>query len=367
MIFLLMIILVASPSPSSCARLTGFPTTTTLRDDDSIGVYGDQVATVTSNSFNNKKYGDVFATPYRFHEYRPLSSSQTSDDLQAFPEADGTSTFNVMNYGAIGNDQFDSTQKNLGFKLKVAGGRISTIPGLQDQLENNDLSPIWNEHFDFVAEDESAQHLVVKVFDDDWGIRLIGRALVQLSELQPALWHLILLASFKKITYGANSGLAQDISMLCGSLISTLERLEILGEYWAYTQYECDIECTLETEFSYIEKLHSIRYAKNIIFEHITIQEAKNPIIIDQKYSDDSTAGFGTLGDQGSAVQVSDVTFCDFHGSVAGDIAITLDCDDHIGCENIVMDHIDLTSSVPGKNVCCRMQERPRIFYFIIS
>ncbi|KAL6223838.1 hypothetical protein ACLB2K_002696 [Fragaria x ananassa] len=155
-------------------------------------------------------------------------------------------------------------KKNLDFKLKVVGGDISTIPGLQDQLEgtirdaiedsitwpvrkvipilpgdysdlelkpvgilevklvqakeltnkdvvgksdpyallyvrplkdrmkksrtiNNDLSPIWNEHFEFVVEDESTQHLVVKVFDDE-GIgasELIGCAHVQLSELQP--------------------------------------------------------------------------------------------------------------------------------------------------------------------------------------
>ncbi|PRQ46286.1 putative C2 domain, synaptotagmin-like mitochondrial-lipid-binding domain-containing protein [Rosa chinensis] len=155
-------------------------------------------------------------------------------------------------------------KKNLDFKLKVVGGDISTIPGLQDQLEgtirdaiedsitwpvrkvipilpgdysdlelktvgilevklvqakeltnkdvvgksdpyallyirplkdrmkksrtiNNDLSPIWNEHFEFVVEDESTQHLVVKIFDDEGlgASELIGCAQVQLSELQP--------------------------------------------------------------------------------------------------------------------------------------------------------------------------------------
>ncbi|XP_024190103.1 synaptotagmin-5-like [Rosa chinensis] len=49
---------------------------------------------------------------------------------------------------------------------------------------NNDLSPIWNEHFEFVVEDESTQHLVVKIFDDE-ASELIGCAQVQLSELQP--------------------------------------------------------------------------------------------------------------------------------------------------------------------------------------
>ncbi|KAM1155131.1 hypothetical protein EV1_025832 [Malus domestica] len=32
---------------------------------------------------------------------------------------------------------------------------------------NNDLNPIWNEHFEFIVEDESTQHLVVKVYDDE--------------------------------------------------------------------------------------------------------------------------------------------------------------------------------------------------------
>ncbi|KAL6226355.1 hypothetical protein ACLB2K_000317 [Fragaria x ananassa] len=36
--------------------------------------------------------------------------------------------------------------------------------------------------------------------------------------------------SLKTITYGATSGPAQDISLLCGNLISTLERLELLSE-----------------------------------------------------------------------------------------------------------------------------------------
>lgn len=36
--------------------------------------------------------------------------------------------------------------------------------------------------------------------------------------------------SLKTITYGANSGPVQDISLLCGNLISTLERLELLSE-----------------------------------------------------------------------------------------------------------------------------------------
>ncbi|XP_016172220.1 synaptotagmin-4 [Arachis ipaensis] len=52
---------------------------------------------------------------------------------------------------------------------------------------NNDLNPIWNEHFEFIVEDADTQHLTVRVFDDE-GIsaaELIGCAQMPLKELEP--------------------------------------------------------------------------------------------------------------------------------------------------------------------------------------
>ncbi|KAL4319166.1 hypothetical protein GQ457_18G003720 [Hibiscus cannabinus] len=52
---------------------------------------------------------------------------------------------------------------------------------------NNELNPIWNEHFEFIVEDATTQHLVVRIYDDD-GVQaseLIGCAQVLLSELEP--------------------------------------------------------------------------------------------------------------------------------------------------------------------------------------
>ena len=49
------------------------------------------------------------------------------------------------------------------------------------------MNPIWNEHFEFVVEDASTQHLTVRVFDDE-GVQaaeLIGCALVELKDLEP--------------------------------------------------------------------------------------------------------------------------------------------------------------------------------------
>ncbi|XP_019440707.1 PREDICTED: synaptotagmin-5-like isoform X2 [Lupinus angustifolius] len=52
---------------------------------------------------------------------------------------------------------------------------------------DNDLNPIWNEHFEFIVEDVSTQHLTVKVHDSEGlGLSdLIGCAHIRLSELQP--------------------------------------------------------------------------------------------------------------------------------------------------------------------------------------
>ncbi|CAI0389044.1 unnamed protein product [Linum tenue] len=55
------------------------------------------------------------------------------------------------------------------------------------KIISNDLNPIWNEHYEFVVEDASTQHLYVKIFDDE-GLQaseLLGCAQVQLSELEP--------------------------------------------------------------------------------------------------------------------------------------------------------------------------------------
>ncbi|KAL4571441.1 hypothetical protein LXL04_018200 [Taraxacum kok-saghyz] len=57
------------------------------------------------------------------------------------------------------------------------------------KIIDNDLNPIWNEHFEFVVEDTSTQHLTVEIYDDD-GLQaseLIGCAQVKLDELEPGV------------------------------------------------------------------------------------------------------------------------------------------------------------------------------------
>lgn len=50
-------------------------------------------------------------------------------------------------------------------------------------------------------------------------------------------------------------------------------------------------------------------------------------------------------------MKMSDVTFRYIEGTSASKIAIKLDCDENKGCHNIVMEHINITSTKPGKKL----------------
>lgn len=62
-----------------------------------------------------------------------------------------------------------------------------------------------------------------------------------------------------------------------------------------------------------------------------------NPVIIDQNYNPyiyDSAS---------NAVEVSDVTYRNIHGTSSKDNTVELNCDPNIGCNNIVVDQINIT------------------------
>ncbi|KAL2929725.1 Synaptotagmin-5 [Bienertia sinuspersici] len=55
------------------------------------------------------------------------------------------------------------------------------------KMISNQLNPIWNEHFEFIVEDKSTQHLTIKIFDDEGlqAAELIGCAQFPLKDLEP--------------------------------------------------------------------------------------------------------------------------------------------------------------------------------------
>ncbi|XP_022716559.1 probable polygalacturonase At3g15720 [Durio zibethinus] len=54
---------------------------------------------------------------------------------------------------------------------------------------------------------------------------------------------------------------------------------------------------------------------------------------------------------QESAVKLSDISFMGFRGTSLSDDAINLSCSKSVGCTNILLDHINITSAVPGEIV----------------
>ncbi|CAM8956684.1 unnamed protein product [Rhodiola kirilowii] len=80
-------------------------------------------------------------------------------------------------------------------------------------------------------------------------------------------------------------------------------------------------------------------FVKNVLFQHITMNNVQNPIIIDQEYCP---------GEQGcpgkaSGVKISDVTYQDIHGTSAKQVAVKLDCSSQNPCSNIKLQDVKLT------------------------
>ncbi|XP_027337590.1 probable polygalacturonase At3g15720 [Abrus precatorius] len=78
-------------------------------------------------------------------------------------------------------------------------------------------------------------------------------------------------------------------------------------------------------------------FARKITFEDIMLVGTKNPVIIDQRYSD--------IPENNGAVQISDVTYSDVRGTTITPNAVQLNCDSSIPCTNIVFDRINITSA----------------------
>ncbi|KAL2922481.1 Polygalacturonase [Bienertia sinuspersici] len=80
-------------------------------------------------------------------------------------------------------------------------------------------------------------------------------------------------------------------------------------------------------------------FVRNVLFQHLTMSNAQNPIIIDQNYCPDDKGCPGKV----SGVRISDISYEDIHGSSATSVAITFNCSPEYHCTNIKLDGIDLT------------------------
>ncbi|XP_073116247.1 polygalacturonase-like [Elaeis guineensis] len=79
-------------------------------------------------------------------------------------------------------------------------------------------------------------------------------------------------------------------------------------------------------------------FVKGVRFQHVTMQNVQNPVVIDQNYCPDNKNCPG----QSSGIQISEVTFSDIHGSSATQVAVKFDCSPSNPCSGIVLQNINL-------------------------
>ncbi|GMI78703.1 hypothetical protein like AT3G15720 [Hibiscus trionum] len=90
-------------------------------------------------------------------------------------------------------------------------------------------------------------------------------------------------------------------------------------------------------------------FARKISFEHSFFNNVDNPIVINQFYQNKAKLRSHGIWQKAAAVQVSDVTYSDLQGTSAGDRAIDLNCDNVVGCSNIVISNVRITSGNGAK------------------
>ncbi|KAL2516584.1 putative polygalacturonase [Forsythia ovata] len=88
-------------------------------------------------------------------------------------------------------------------------------------------------------------------------------------------------------------------------------------------------------------------YARKISFEGIKFVDVDNPIQIDQYYCPTRV----NCQNFTSTVAISDVTYSGITGTSVAENVINLSCSQSVGCSNIKLDRVYITSSTPGKKV----------------
>ncbi|XP_072977000.1 polygalacturonase QRT2-like [Typha angustifolia] len=85
-------------------------------------------------------------------------------------------------------------------------------------------------------------------------------------------------------------------------------------------------------------------FARSITFDHITLTNVKNPIIINQYYCDSHSK----CPIQKDAVQISNVTFSNFWGTSMSKVAVALNCSTTVPCTGIKIEEVNITSTDTG-------------------
>uniref|UniRef100_A0A7N0TVW3 Polygalacturonase n=1 Tax=Kalanchoe fedtschenkoi TaxID=63787 RepID=A0A7N0TVW3_KALFE len=93
----------------------------------------------------------------------------------------------------------------------------------------------------------------------------------------------------------------------------------------------------------------SSSFVNNVLFQHITMNNVQNPIIIDQDYC----PGEQDCPGKASGVKISDVTYQDIHGTSAKEVAVKIDCSPENPCSDIKLQDVELTFQNRAAEASC--------------
>ncbi|XP_051118127.1 polygalacturonase-like [Andrographis paniculata] len=80
-------------------------------------------------------------------------------------------------------------------------------------------------------------------------------------------------------------------------------------------------------------------FVKDIVYQHVTMANVENPIIIDQNYCPNHQ----NCPNEASGVQVHGVHYEDIHGTSATQVAVKFDCSKAKPCSGIMMEEVNLS------------------------
>ncbi|XP_057489591.1 polygalacturonase-like [Actinidia eriantha] len=93
----------------------------------------------------------------------------------------------------------------------------------------------------------------------------------------------------------------------------------------------------------------SSAFVRGVLFQHATMVNVQNPIIISQNYCPDNK----NCPRQVSGVRISDVTYQDIHGSSATEVAVEFDCSKEYPCSGITLEDVNLTYENKAAEASC--------------
>ncbi|XP_065846853.1 polygalacturonase-like [Euphorbia lathyris] len=93
----------------------------------------------------------------------------------------------------------------------------------------------------------------------------------------------------------------------------------------------------------------STGFVKNVVYQHVEMNNVQNPILVDQNYCPSNKNCPG----QQSGVQVSDIRYHDISGTSATQVAVKFDCSKKYPCRRIHLENVALTYNNGQANAIC--------------